>query len=146
MSGVRVQWEADLGPLRDLEAPCGLHIGPRGKVGWDGSLVGVCGNPPAQQVALFSGGLHAHQYALCYRSLEATMEWKEPRSENVHVGPVIMDSTSVCMHMNTLCTISEKQHHTVYHQWCITAINLHQHHTNCHSAVCVTIQDMTQMF
>lgn len=65
MSGVGVQWEADLRPLRDLEAPCGLHIGPWGKVGWDGSLVGICGNPPAQQVALFSGVLHAHQYALC---------------------------------------------------------------------------------
>ena len=47
MPGVGVQWQADLRPVRDLEAPSGLHIGPWGKVGWNGPLVGICGNPPA---------------------------------------------------------------------------------------------------
>ena len=52
MPGVGVQWQADLGPLGDLKTPSGLHIGPWGEVGWNGPLVVICGNPPAQQVAL----------------------------------------------------------------------------------------------
>ena len=41
MSGVRVQWQTDLGVLRDFEPPRGLHIGAGGKVGRDGPLVAI---------------------------------------------------------------------------------------------------------